>query len=619
MTITRHFLGWDAPVVRKVRDFLIPVPPEGPVDLRNTLVLVPTQQAGRRLREALTVYCAVHNTYLLAPLLRTPFQLLQPDGDDTTANSMEAAAVWAGLLRTIDATEYPGLFPSGTPARDFRWALQTGVMLQSLRDELAEHGQSVRSVVARHGAELEERDRWDDLERLEALYISQLTTRFGLLDPCSEMLRRAMAPHLPESVNRVILACNPDPTPVALCALEALPPSTDIIVLVHAPASRTDDFDTWGRPLPARWRETVIDIAAGDMLLASVPSAQSELALGVISQEGRRPVDIALGVPDATIARYLESSLAERGIRTYDPSGMLFARHPVIRLLQVYHDLLTSGSYLAFSSLLRNADVLDYLDRAHGLPVRELLTQLDEFQNIHLPGSLRELSERLRAGEDMEGGERYAELATALASLEKLIHGAPDQTTEARLRAFLRAIYSTRELHPGAPDDQEFRTVADRVDETLRALSEGCLPSLHMTIQEEMEVLLLYLGGSRYTLERSAESVDMEGWLELSWNDAPLLLVTGMNDGSVPQRPGNEAFLPDSLRRQLGLRSEDDRLTRDVFLACTLIESRRNAGRVCFIAGKFGQEGEPLRPSRSGFSALRTTPGRACLPASVSG
>ncbi len=271
MTVTRYFLGWDAPTVRKVRDYLIPSAPEGPVDLRSTLVLVPTRQAGRRLREALTLRCAEHNTYLLAPTLRTPLQLLRSESADVTAIPMDVSAVWTSVLRNINTMQFPGLFPSGAPANDFHWALQTGSMLQSLRDELAEHGQSIRSVLARHSEELEERARWDDLERLETQFVSQLTARFGHLDPCDEMLRAASAPHLPESVDRIILACNPDPTPIVLRALDSLSTSTDVVVLIHAPDSLADDFDVWGRPIPARWRDSFIEIPDAEVLLASAP------------------------------------------------------------------------------------------------------------------------------------------------------------------------------------------------------------------------------------------------------------------------------------------------------------------------------------------------------------
>ena len=53
MPVERYFLGWDAPVTAKVREFLLPQQLSGPVDLGKDLIVVPTRQAGRRLREAL--------------------------------------------------------------------------------------------------------------------------------------------------------------------------------------------------------------------------------------------------------------------------------------------------------------------------------------------------------------------------------------------------------------------------------------------------------------------------------------------------------------------------------------------------------------------------------------
>ena len=240
MTVDRHFLGWDAPVVEKVRDFLIPAPPQGPVDLRGTLVVVPTRQSQRRLREALTLYCARHGTYLLAPALRTPPQLLLPDDESLMAGPIDILAAWTEVLRTIDVSQFQGLFPMVAPERGFAWALSTGTMVQSLRDELAEHGMTIEALVKEHGEALQELERWRDLARLEQLVVSMVETRFGLLDPCHATLRRATNPVVPPSIERIVVACTPDPTPVALAALEALSLNVHVDVLVHAPAGMAE-------------------------------------------------------------------------------------------------------------------------------------------------------------------------------------------------------------------------------------------------------------------------------------------------------------------------------------------------------------------------------------------
>lgn len=338
MTVERHFLGWDAPAVEKVRDYLIPSPPEGPVDLRGMLVLAPTQQAQRRLREALTLYCAKRGTYLLAPMMRTPLHLVRAD-DDLNAGPVDVAAIWTVLLRSIDITEFSGLFPNGVPIRDFGWALGTGGMLQSLRDELAEHGLSIQSVCCEHASSLQEPERWNDMARLESLFLASIEERCALRDPCRSMLQRARAPKLPPSVERIVLACNPDPTPIALRALDELSTSLPVDILIHAPASLADGFDAWGRPLAAQWRDVAIGAPTDDIRLASSPAAQSGIALELLAEESRSTFDIALGVPDTSIVPYAETALAARGIRTYNPAGAPVRDHPIHRLMEAYRNL----------------------------------------------------------------------------------------------------------------------------------------------------------------------------------------------------------------------------------------------------------------------------------------
>ena len=598
MTVERHFLGWDAPVVEKVRDYLVLSAPEGPVDLRGTLVLVPTRQAGRRLREALTRFCAERGTYLLAPTLRTPLYLVRTDDDILAASPVDVSAVWTDLLRTIDLSHFRGLFPTGVPVRDFGWALGTGTMLQSLREHLAEHGMSIQSVLADHGQALQERERWNDLAQLESLFLSQIETRFGLHDPSRTMLHRAQEPVLTESVKHIVLACNPDPTPTSLHALGILSANIPVDILIHAPESLADSFDDWGRPIAARWREAVVDVTEVDVKLASSPSAQGRLALAAIVEACCGPSDIALGVPETSVVPYLETALAEYGVATYDPAGAPVRHHPLFRLLEGYRDMTAQRSYAALSSLLRNADVLEHLRRTNGIGTRTLLTELDKFQNDHMPGSMQDVAERLHETRQATGASCYPALTVALKALQSFVESAANADPEQSLRVYLQTIFSERELQPGTPEDQEFRAVAERVDEALRRVSAGVMPLLRLSPQETVELMLDYLGDARYPMERPPDSVDLEGWLELAWNDAPLLIVTGMNDGAVPQKPGNEAFLPESLRRGIGLRNEDDRLARDIFLTQSFIESRRHRGRVCFITGKYGQDGEPLRPSR---------------------
>ena len=79
MAVERHFLGWDTPVTTKVQEFLLPSTLSGPVDLENQLIVVPTRQAGRRLREGLAMHCAEQNTALLSARVVTSAFFLYPE------------------------------------------------------------------------------------------------------------------------------------------------------------------------------------------------------------------------------------------------------------------------------------------------------------------------------------------------------------------------------------------------------------------------------------------------------------------------------------------------------------------------------------------------------------
>ena len=76
------------------------------------------------------------------------------------------------------------------------------------------------------------------------------------------------------------------------------------------------------------------------------------------------------------------------------------------------------------------------------------------------------------------------------------------------------------------------------------------------------------------------------------------LLIAGMNEGMVPDSLQGDAWLPDSVRALLDLKTNDTRLARDSYLLTTMIESRRSGGSIQLLAGRLTAAGDPLKPSR---------------------
>ena len=77
MSLRRHFLAWDRPLLPQAVEFLAGGwQGGGPLDLGELLVVVPTQQSGRRLREALAAHAAKHGAAVFPPRVMLPESLV---------------------------------------------------------------------------------------------------------------------------------------------------------------------------------------------------------------------------------------------------------------------------------------------------------------------------------------------------------------------------------------------------------------------------------------------------------------------------------------------------------------------------------------------------------------
>jgi len=602
VSIARHFLGWDAPIAAKVREFLLPEPISGPVDMEECLVIAPTRQAGRRLREALAGFCAERNSALLSARVAEPTFFLHDDSANE-ANPLIIKAAWSDVLLNAELNGHSGLFPAKPPTRDRAWTIHTGEMIQRLRHSLADGGYRISDVVRVCGTELEEIERWQNMAELEGLYLERLT-KLGLEDPCVRRIARAEDPEMPPHVTRIVVAAVPDPSLLMIRALNSLTDRLTIDILVHAPESLSDHFDQWGRADRGKWEDVRIDIpdAGENVILCGTPTSQSERVIKAIATECSRygPADVAVGVPDRSVAPFLEADLEEKGLPAFDPSDRPLKNHPLFRLIEAYASLIKDRSYASFSALLRHPDLLGYLAERRGISPLNVLQQLDEFQNAYLPAGFRDMTRLFPAGR-YEGSRQYGDfddLAEALAFVGNHIEAFETMDLDDAVRGFLQTVYESRTLDTRKADDSQMVQAADEVDGAMREFSGSTLEILGVSKMEALGLFVRRLAEQSYHRAREDALIDLEGWLELPWNDAPLLIVTGMNEGFVPDSRMSDVFLPDSLRTRLHLRDDAARLARDAFLMRGLIESRRDRGRVCFIAGKTSSAGDPLKPSR---------------------
>lgn len=602
-----HFLGWDGPIVEKVSSWLLGGKiGAGPVDFRDTLIVVPTLQAGRRLREVLARRCHERQSVLLSATIVTPhyfFARYQPGLK--VANPALTRAAWTEVLEKADLSKFSAFFPrpkSLAGIDRFQWALATGEIIERLRQELADGGYSIPDVIGKHENDLQELDRWGDMARLEELYLQKIS-ELGFSDSCIVKMGLADKPGLEPGIARIVVACVPDPTLLAVRALENLARDHAVDILVHAPVEADGKFDGWGRPVAGVWAQEEVEIPGWDdnVFLEASPDTQGNRIAGILAglPADCGPADIGIGVPDPEVIPFLAKELRAMGLPAFNPSDAPFREHPLGRLVECMSNILLARAYIHVADLLRHPDFLRYLDESHKVEPCRLLAQLDKFQNYYLPVTLGDLLAPLRPQTAAGGSaERFTLLGEVLQVVKGHVDAFDARPLEDAWRSFLQSVYGVRMIKPDDIGDREFQQAAGLVEETFRELREVPEGKLGLDAKRLRTIFARRLRERAYSRERTDELLDLQGWLELPWTDTPVLVVAGLNEEFVPGGSLSDVFLPDSLRKILQLRDDLSRFGRDVFLLKGLVESRRKGGRLCLVVGKYTLSGDPLRPSR---------------------
>lgn len=567
-------------------------PGRGPLDLSDTLVIVPTRQAGRRLREALAEHAAARGAAAFPPRVQTPDTLLAAaDTAPGTATRLEALLAWTAVLRAVDPAEVPDVLPAPPARRDFAWAWRLAETFFRLQTQLAEGGLAFADVAARYGADFPETERWRQLAELERRQVAGLAD-CGRREPHAARRAFAAAPELPPGVTRVVLLAVPDPLPLALAALAQLADRVAVEVAVYAPESEAENFDAWGRPDPARWEQRELgwpDFARRVRLCAD-PAAMAERAIATARAYLPAPDGlVALGAADPEALPLLESAGARAGVTTYPPEGRARNGGRLHTLLSALAALAREPSFEAVAALARCPDFLAGLAArrgADGDPAR-WLRELDALRAQRLPATLAG-ARRRATGEARAGLDFMAELHAALG------RGAfPENAVAA-----LGAVFGDRRFDLATEADRRLADEAAAWRDAMRACRDARAVFPDLTPAEWWEAALRLFGESRHTEAKTPGALDLQGWLELLWEDAPHLVVAGLNDGLVPEAVAGDAFLPESLRARLGLKTNAARFARDAYLLQALAAARADGGRLDVLFAKTSAAGDPLRPSR---------------------
>ncbi len=596
--VHRHFIPWGRPLLPQAAAWLAGEwTGPGALDLSAVLVIVPTRQSGRRLREALAGHAASRGAAVFPPRVHTPDTLLAgAAADPGVATRLESLLAWAGVAQAIDLAEWPEVFPVAPPRRDFAWAWRLAQTLAGLQTELAEGGLAIADVVAQAGADFVEAARWRQLAGLEYLHAAKLAAQ-GLCAPPAARRKLLPDPPLPPGVRRVVLLAVPDPLPLALEVLARWAEQLTVDVVVFAPPAEKEAFDGWGRPVPATWaaRTLVLPDFERRVQLCADPGTAAEWVVAAAQRYVPPDGLIAVGSADPEVLPRLEVELGRAGLAGYNPEGRARRGESLHALLSALAALGREPSFDTVAALARCPDFLTALV-ARGGPGTSAARWLEALDDLRgrclppdLPAAFRHAREKKADRELHLGLELMAELHGILGHAPF-----PDCAVAA-----LGLIFGGRRFDLARADDARTVDAAEAWRGFAREVGLAAGKFGGLTPDEGWQLALGLFAESRRTEEKPAGALDLQGWLELLWEDAPHLVVAGVNNGFLPEAVVGDAFLPETLREKLALKTNAARLARDAYLLQAIAAWRNaGAGRLDLLVAKTSTAGEPLRPSR---------------------
>lgn len=588
------FLGWDRPLLPLVVERLLANAQGFPIDLRHLLIVTPVARAGSRLLESLVLRAEESGRTILPPRVVTTGALLDLLAPPSlpSPHRLVRALLWGESLRAAPASVRDAVVPSPPSADDWPGWIRLGRLLDGLDAELAAGLLTFDDVVER-ARDLESfrgGARWRSLARVRAL-LEESLDRLGL-DDAPTRRRDAIASRalrLPAPAGQLALLGCAELNGQVRRAVDML--RGQVTAWVHAPAAVADRFDRFGAILPSAWKDGPL----GDVAVSVVdsPSEQAACVAGALSElAGECSLqDVVVGVPDADVVPVIRETLDQLDVPTRNAAGIPMHRSGLLRLLRAVGEYLESRSFRAIAALARHPDVGRRVETQDERV--DWRTLLDQYQQDRVPHLL---------GERFLGQAGAAEsLALRLEALESTLgdlRGPPRPMPgwAEPIVAVIVAYYGQWPLDPEDSDDRVVITVAAAVRDALRAIAE--LPEDVVGFVPAATALRIVVD----TLEQETvpeppekEAVELLGWLELSQDDAPAVVLTGFNDGFVPGSVNEDPFLPDTLRRHLGLADNRLRFARDAFYLSTLVASRRY---VKLLAGRRTRASDPLAPSR---------------------
>jgi hypothetical protein len=593
------FFDWRRPPLHEAAEWLCTqFQTENEIDLAQTLVVTPGGLAGRRLLELLLEHAESKGFILFPPRIVTaghlPELLFEPEGP--SANSLAQQLAWTETLRRLGPDRVAPVVPSFPASDDWRSQLELGKLFQQLHADLSADLLDFSDIL-KAGAKLpqfNETERWKTLSALQHEYHDVLHEG-GLVDPYAAR-RAAIEGSRIQFTGKIVLVGMIDLDQTQRVMLAQV--SQQVTALVFAPESLRSRFDATGCVAVEAWQDAKLEIPMDRVSLVAGPSEQaSEAARRLTTLNGQYAAEeITLGVPDDKLAPFLSQSFAEQQVVTRYAIGKATSQAEPVRLLSGLADFLRKRDFHTLARLARLPILTPWL-AGQGFP-ENILTPLDRYAQSAVPGKLR----GKWLAKNSHGAGITSKLVHAMDELTRPLAGPARPLGEwgpiiiNLLGSVLGGTNYSRDQEPGRSTVLACEQLRDL------GFSFAELPISLQTNLTGADALAFLLSEAEVGMIPAPEvedAISLLGWLELPWDDAPVMVVCSLSEGIVPSNKNSDLFLPNELRQVLSMDDNRRRYARDAYLLQLLIACR---AETFLIVPRRNTADEPVMPSRLLFA-----------------
>ena len=611
------------------------------IDMDNVLLVLPTTRATERILQLLVAETDRRDLEFIPPIITTVGQLPEffYDAEKQLASDLAQQLAWSQALQQTPAEELK-LITGRADVEDLQDWQPLATLISQLHTRLANDIWSFRSV-AREVKEQanfldSESDRWDALNAMQRRYY-EILTGVNLWD------RQAARNYAASGwIKNKEIRCSTKRDVVVVGAADLNRSATEMLrqvaitdpervnILVAADESMADRFNEFGCLITEKWLSASVDLDDKQILVVDQPADQADATAFYISQMSADVAtdEITIGVPDPNIVPQLCRSLSAIGVPHRSLIGRGLNETLPVRLMLAAKEYLESQTYDAFAAFVRHPDVFAWLTSE--IRNDRWLHDLDQHQNEYLPytvalanknafGDPQQLAQDFHADDesDQKRAQARSQVATKLNRIHQLIAnllqplvGPPQPIAQwtQPWSEILIAVYGSRTMNSKVYADRQIIKACEAIYQALG--NQRQVPPEFKTSTSASQALEWAIQAATETRVVSPpipNAIELAGWLDLALDDAPVMVVTSVNDEHVPNSEVGHQFLPDELCRQLGILDNDRRYARDMYALTVIASVREN---LQLIVGRRNEKGDPKKPSRLLFACDSLTAAR---------